>query len=78
MVCATSKGSDLPAPDQSICLSLEYSMIVKLLTGHRLKEGCIGSSKSTLVKMSHCWKPHVTAHLSIDSCWLDVAIEEYG
>ena len=28
-----------------------------------LKGGCTGSSESTLVKMTHCWKPHVTAHM---------------
>ena len=43
-------------------------MIVKLLTEHileflSLKEGCGGSSESTLVKMSHCWKSHDTAHI---------------
>ena len=27
-----------------------------------LKVGCTGSSESTLVKMPHCWKSHVTAH----------------
>ena len=42
-------------------------MIVKLLTGHdlgflSLKGGCTDSSESTLVKMTHCWKPHVVAH----------------
>ena len=42
--------------DQSLCLSLEYSMIVKLLTERHLeflslKVGCTGSSESTLVKM---------------------------
>ena len=41
-------------------------MIVKLLTEHRLeflslKVDCRGSSESTLVKMPHCWKSHVTA-----------------
>ena len=45
--------------DQSICLSLEYFMIVTLLTEHHfeflsLKESCRGSSESTLVKMPHC------------------------
>ena len=45
-------------------------MIVKLLTEHdleflSLKGGCIGSSESTLVKMPHCWKSHVTAHLGL-------------
>ena len=53
--------------DHSLCLSLEYSMSVKLLTEHHLvflslKGGCTGSSESTLVKMPHCWKSHVTAH----------------
>ena len=43
-------------------------MIVKLLTEHHLeflslKGGCRGSSESTLVKMSNCWKSHVTAHI---------------
>ena len=43
-------------------------MSVKLLTEHNLeflslKGGCTGSSESTLVKMPHCWKSHVTAHL---------------
>ena len=43
-------------------------MNVKLLTEHcieflSLKEGCRGSSESTLVKMSHCWKSHATAHI---------------
>ena len=42
-------------------------MIVKLLTEHlleflSLKGGCRGSSESTLVKMSNCWKSHATAH----------------
>ena len=42
-------------------------MIVKLLTEHHLeflslKGGCVGSSKSTLVKMSNCWKSHAAAH----------------
>ena len=43
-------------------------MSVKLLTEHhlellRLKGGCTGSFESTLVKMPHCWKSHVTAQL---------------
>ena len=43
-------------------------MSVKLLTEHHLeflllKGGCTGSSESTLVKIPHCWKSHVTAHL---------------
>ena len=41
-------------------------MIVKLLTEHHfeflsLKGGCRGSSESTLVKMSNCWKSHAAA-----------------
>ena len=43
-------------------------MIVKLLTEHHLeflslKGGCIGWSKSTHVKMPHCWKSHALAQL---------------
>ena len=29
-----------------------------------LKGGCTGSSESTLVKIPHCWKSHVTAEMS--------------
>ena len=29
-----------------------------------LKGGCTGSPESTLVKMPHCWKPHVAPHIS--------------
>ena len=54
-------------PDQSLCYLLEYSMIVKLLTEHHLeflsfKGGCTGLSKSTHVKMPHCWKSQALAH----------------
>ena len=54
--------------DQSLCLSLEYSMIVKLLTKHHLvflslKGGCTGSSESTLVKMPNCRKSQVAFQL---------------
>ena len=43
-------------------------MIVKLLTEHHLKflslkGGCRGSSESSLVKMSNCWKSHAAAQL---------------
>ena len=56
--------------DQSLCYSLEYSMSVKLLTEHHLgclslNGGCTGSSESTLVKISHCWKLHDTAHMYV-------------
>ena len=45
-------------------------MNIKLPTEHNfefisLKGDCTGSSESTLVKMPHCWKSHVTAHLSV-------------
>ena len=59
--------------DQSLCWLLEYFMTVNLLTEHHLeflslKGGCTGSSESTLVKIPHCWKSHVTAHISL--LWL--------
>ena len=43
-------------------------MIIKLLTEHNLeflslKGGCIGSSESTLVKISNCWKSHAAAQI---------------
>ena len=43
-------------------------MSVKLLTEHdlecqSLKGGCRCWSESTVVKMPHCWKSHVTAHI---------------
>ena len=43
-------------------------MSVKLLAEHHLEflsllGGCTGLFESTLVKMSHCWKSYVTAHL---------------
>ena len=55
--------------DQSLCLSLEYSTTVELLTEHHLeflsfKGGYACSAESTHVKMSHCWKSHVVAHFN--------------
>ena len=55
--------------DQSLHLSLEYSMIVKLLTGHhleflRLKGGCRGLSESTHVKMPHYQKYYALAQIA--------------
>ena len=43
-------------------------MTVKLLTEHHLEflsliGGCRGSSESTHVKIPHCWKSRVTAHM---------------
>ena len=55
--------------DQSLCLTLEYSMSVKLLTEHHLEflgltGGCTGLSESTIVKMTHCWKSCVVAQMN--------------
>ena len=43
-------------------------MSVNLLTEHHLevlslKGGCTGTSESIHVKMPHCWKSHVAAHI---------------
>ena len=43
-------------------------MIVKLVTEHHLeflslKGGYRGSSESTLVQMSNCWKSHIMAQI---------------
>ena len=45
-------------------------MIVKLLAEHHLeflslKGGCRGSSESTHVKMSNCWKSHAAAPIIV-------------
>ena len=45
-------------------------MIVRLLAEHHLEVlsltgGCTGTSESTLVKMSNCWKSHATAQFMI-------------
>ena len=63
-------------------------MIVKLLTEHHLEflsltEGCKGSSESTHVKMSHCWKCHALAqitsfsgsHCNVNHCDVDHCYE---
>ena len=73
VVCVTSKALDnLDKPAHRCSLIRAFaSRLNKLLTEHHLeflslKEGCTGSSESTLstlVKMPHCLKSHVTAHL---------------
>ena len=57
-------------------------MSVKLLTEHHLeflslKGGCTGSSESTThVKIPHCWKSHVMAHLYFlsENCKIDYVL----
>ena len=54
-------------------------MIVQLLTEHHLeflslKAGCRGSSKSTLVQMSNCWKSHAAAHITVCSAVITCVI----
>ena len=70
VVCATSQASEsaYAQSDQSLCQSLAYFTTVKLLTEHHLeflslKGGGIGSYESTLIKMPHCLKSHVMAHM---------------
>ena len=71
VVCATSKASDQPAHTRSLIRAFASRLnilSVKLLTEHhleflRLKGGCTGLSVSTLVKIPHCWKSHVTAQI---------------
>ena len=60
--------------DKSLCLSLEYSMNIKLLTKHHLeflslhvRGGCIGSSESLHVKTPYCWKSHVAAQIMLSA-----------
>ena len=58
--------------DQSLCLSLDYSVTVKLLTEHHmeflsLNGGCTGWFESTLVNMPHCWKSHIASNILRES-----------
>ena len=70
VVFATSKASDQPVLTRSLIRAFASRLsilIVKLLTERHLeflssKGGCTGSSKSTSVKTSHCWKSHAMAH----------------
>ena len=63
-----AKAQTYVQSDQSLCLLLDHSMIVKLLTEQHLEflsltGGCTGSSESTLVKIPNCWKSHVMAQI---------------
>ena len=54
--------------DQSLCLSLEYSMTFKHdLEFLSLTGGRTGSSESIHVKMPHCWKSRVAAQFALVS-----------
>ena len=44
----------------------------------RLIEGCTGSSESTCVNVSHCWKSHVMAHLLLLSLFVRVCWVMFG
>ena len=62
-ICAYAQSN------QSLCLSLEYHMNIKLFNEHNLeflslKEDYTGLSESIHVKMPHCWKSNAAAHLS--------------
>ena len=55
-------------------------MTVKLLTEHHLeflslKGGCTDLSEYTLVKIPHCWKSHVTAHIYSVKCNVTLAFQ---
>ena len=72
VVCATSTGlrsaCAYAQSDQRLCLWLEISISVKLLTYYllevlSLKGGCTGSSESTLAKRSNCLKSHATTQI---------------
>ena len=48
-------------------------MSIKLLTEHHLeflssKDDCTCSSETIHVKIPHCWKSHLAAHISTHSC----------
>ena len=41
-----------------------------------LKGGCTGSTESTLLKMPHCWKSHVEAHMGLEAKNLSLVVCE--
>ena len=65
MECATSKDSDQHAQsDQSLCLSLEYSMSVELLTEHHLEFLSLKNALQTRLSQ-HMSKYHIVVnHIS--------------
>ena len=69
VVCVTNKGLDQPAHTGSLIRAFASRLnILRLLTDQHLeflslKGGCTGLSESKLVKIPHCWKSHVEAHL---------------
>ena len=55
--------------DQSLFQVLEHSRTVKLLIEQHLEflsltVGCTALAESIHVRMPHCWKSHVVAHLN--------------
>ena len=67
VLCVTSKTSDQPAHTHSL-IRVFASHSIRLLTELHLeflslKGGRLCSSESTLVKLPHCLKSHVTAHV---------------
>ena len=70
-----SRGMRFPTmwqTDQSLYLSLNCYMSVKLLIELNLvflslTGGCTGSSESTFVKMSYCWKSHVSVQIYLNT-----------
>ena len=66
IVCTTSKGSDQLT--RAFASHLNILRMLRLLIEQHfeflsLKGGCTGSFESLLVKMPHCWKSHVAAHI---------------
>ena len=69
MVSATSKASDQPVHMCSLIRAFASRLNILWMSSYWLNEflsfkgSYTGSSESTLVKIPHCWKSHVTAHL---------------
>ena len=53
VACATTKASDKPAHTRSLIRAFARGL-----------NNPEGSSESTLVKMSNCWKSHAAAHIA--------------
>ena len=89
VVCATSKALDQPAQSgQSLCLSIECSVTVGMLTGRRLEFLCLGVGglcgfvwvcacrEATLLEVSHA-TAHLLSHPFVHLCLRNFRSQDY-
>ena len=80
VVCVTSKTSNQPAHMPSLIRVFASRMNILWLLSNwlhleflSLKGVCTDSFESTHVKMPHCWKSHVSAHMSMTKAFFKIS-----